>query len=344
MVKSPMLAGVSPETVSELAMGESNVWWESPKYGVLDFIHPASQNHAVIGQKTSDAWSASPGRLDLEELDIAPDAFDSIVDNARREQGDITRTGEGLYDIVNSRDVTAIDRPYTIGLVVKADEGDRAGLAQREEAVRNAKILTRALVKTMMKDKGLDADNVKVNFVFCIDDGSTEVENMERLETFKSELEKNAGEGKRAFAFVLSTDKRESSGFFKDKAAWRGGKALHDVADLVALKGDYLPVSWQMLSGLLFANYIDSKKRADAGADERAEAIVDDIILAVSKMTGRDPSSLKELEDLKTIPADKLSDEKFNGISIVLDLPPMKTMTGTFEECLKADQAFKKSL
>ncbi|MBF0217604.1 MAG: DUF89 family protein, partial [Candidatus Omnitrophica bacterium] len=367
-------------------IGEENIW-KSVREGYLRAIKrmgAEKTGYAIPSEETDEDWGLELGDLEVtvsentviwgkkggvgqlsaesdKEAEEVPGSVKGLLEEPDQLEKNsfggaaggalghdrIKSVAEELNDIVNSRDATVIDRPYTIGLVVKASEGDGVGFDQRSMAVAKAKILARGFVKKMMKDKGLDADKVKVNFVFCIDDGSTDGENMERLETFKTELEKNAGAGNRAFAFVLSTDKRESSGssgFFKDKQAWRDGKALHDVADLVALKGDYLPVSWQMLSGLLFANYIDSKKRTGEGDDDRAKAIVDDIILAVSKMTGRDPSSWKELEELKTIPANEVSDKKFNGVSIVLDLPPMKAMTGSFEECLEADQAFKKAL
>lgn len=137
----------------------------------------------------------------------------------------------------------------------------------------------------------------------------------------------------RTFAWVISKDKNVKS-----------LQALNRVAHLVGLEGEFLPLSWQMLTGPLFTNLLYFKSKED---QETVDVLVDEIIEAVSDMTMMDIDTLKasdlgeSLENLRNADTKELN-TLFNGINITLPLP--RPTTTNIMQLRRADKEIQKAL
>jgi hypothetical protein len=195
-------------------------------------------------------------------------------------------------------------------------------------------ILGKRLGKKLQVNKGIiEYDVDKIRYVAYVDDGTESPGNLARMEEFKARLKAQGNPKERTFAWILSNDGR------KDEKAYI--KSVNEVANLVGLDGEYIPVSWQMLVGPLFANLLDSKARPGTNESERINAIVDGIIGSLSAMTGRDRLEFEALEnDLRALPLDELA-KRFNGRFLVFYLPPIVPVSDVAEEYHKADASVR---
>ncbi|OGW75994.1 MAG: hypothetical protein A2Z72_00420 [Omnitrophica bacterium RBG_13_46_9] len=248
----------------------------------------------------------------------------------------VVRASEEMLTTLTTAPV--MNQPCTIGMVVKASP--RASITEewlRDKFAKEMEILGRKVNTHILKEKGIleyEQDNIK--YVVYVDNGTTSEKNRKRLEGFKERLAAQGNPKERTFAWVLSSDETrphmESIG-------------LHDVAYLVGLRGEYIPVSWQMLAGPLFANLVDSKSRVETNEEERVGAIVEAIIDTVSKMTRKDRNELDNTLGKTLRAADMTAlTELFNGISLILDLPDIVPVTGGLETYQKADEKIRASL
>ncbi len=234
------------------------------------------------------------------------------------------------------QDAPIMNQPCTIGMVVRAKPGDNVDLLLQEKFTLEAEILGRRLGKKIQINKGIIEYEVdKIKYVAYVDDGTDSAENLSRIEKYKERLLAQGNPKERTFAWVLSNENRLKSKSCLD--------SLHDIAYLAGLNGEYLPVSWQMLSGPLFANLIASKSKPGTNEEERINAIIDAIISSISQMT---KTELKEWDslraELKTISMDDLN-KKFNGISFILHLPPIVPVSDALEKCRKADMEVRQA-
>ncbi|MDD5634456.1 MAG: hypothetical protein PHW46_04170, partial [Candidatus Omnitrophica bacterium] len=241
----------------------------------------------------------------------------------------IEETSRQLTNVVDEASV--MNAPCTIGIVIKREPGKNIDEILQQQLVNELGIMARKITKKMNKDRGIvegELDN-NIKYVILLDDGTDE-----SLKEYKALLEAQGNPKERTFAWVMMTDARQKT---NDRM-----KELNGVANLVGLKGDYLPVSWQMLAGSLFANLIDSKKVNEQG---RIDAIVDLIIRSISVMTKENYDDLNKIlgEKLKSANLKDLQ-ELFNGTSLVLSLPKMIPVIYTISEYRKADKSVQSSL
>ena len=249
----------------------------------------------------------------------------------------IIETAEKMLETLTGENGTerasCMAEPCTIGMVIKAEPGRDLDTVLKKNLANEWNIISRKVNLKVAIKRGVQVGNV--TYVICVDDGTDKC-----LETFADNLKKAGNLKERTFAWMLSNKKRKE----KDN---RYMKALNEAAYVVGLEGEYIPVSWQMLAGRLFADYIDSKTRSDNTEEfqERIDAIVEGIIKSLSLMTKMDFE--KWDDDLgKKLRSASLTDirQLFNGVSLVLDLPAMEPVTSNLAQYQKADKKIQSSL
>jgi len=221
---------------------------------------------------------------------------------------------------------SVMTEPCTIGLVVKADPDERMEDVLKRQLAKEWDIIARKVEPKVLKERGLiECEPIgNVRYVIYVDDGSDSEANVARLRQFKRILSerKQANPKEVIFAWVASDIARQEIG---------------DTAYMVGLEGDYLPVSWQMLAGQNFANFIYSKLHKTDAA-ERITDIIDKIIKCADLMTKGEIDLRKLQEQLKTRDIAML----FNGITITLPIP--RPLTPDIEAYQKADKLIQTSL
>ncbi|MFC1577199.1 WD40 repeat domain-containing protein, partial [Candidatus Omnitrophota bacterium] len=262
----------------------------------------------------------------------------------------VSEVGKELLEALTGENATRrtslVSEPCTIGIVLKAKPGDDFDSVIKEQLANEWNILSRKISPKIMSEREVTIGDI--TYVIGIDDGTDE-----SLDRFAADIRKanraNGNSKSRTFAWMLSDRKRSDDNLSL--------QALRDAAHLAGLdlgdnNGDFAPVSWQMLAGPLFVNLIHSRRASD-GSDEfekRIDAIVDDIIMTVSRMTKIDVAALKAsalgdiLEDLRKADPDELRDI-FNGLNFVLQLPDIGPLTYMRTEQFRtADTAIQASL
>lgn len=221
------------------------------------------------------------------------------------------------------RDSSKLSEQCVVGIVLKIDP--LKDVHERGKFISRMKIHVRRI-----------GEDTNVNFVFYLDDGTDSPENMARLVQFKEDLSKTGKTKNQTFAWVLSEDGRKDNDEYK-----RVIGELNSLAHLAGLKGGYAPISWQVLAGPLFANLINSKSRSDTNEEGRINAIVDAILNSVRVITGKsvDGDLRKQIESLRKADSNQIKD-MFNGLSFVLDLPPIVPDT-RIEKLWKAEEEVK---
>jgi len=221
-------------------------------------------------------------------------------------------------------------KPCTIGMVVKATIDEDVD----EKLARDMEVIGRHIAQKIEIRRGVSQYKVgNITYITCVDDGTGSPDNVGRMEVFKNQLSDAGNPKDRTFAWVVSNDLQGD-----DKQARANSIGdLSEVANLVGLRGDYLPVSWQMLVGPHFANLIDSKNREPGKtSQDRIDGIVDAIIRSISQMTRTDMSKWDSLrQELRTLGKDDLA-KKFNG-AFFINLPPIIPVSGAIEQCRHAD-------
>lgn len=238
-------------------------------------------------------------------------------------------------------DSYVMEKPCTVGLVVKGKAGTATDAILEQKFAREMEIMGRRYNQKVIIDRGLAQYQAgAVTYVVYVDDGTDSDENVARLAAFRARLVAAGNPKSRTFAWVL-TNRQRAQGVPPKVAA----VGLGDVANLVGLDGDYLPVTWQILVGPLFANLIDSKQpRAQGINQDRVDALVDSIIASLSAMTRTDIAAWDSLRaELRHMSAAELA-RKLNGTSLVITLPPMVPVSGGVEACRASDIAVMTSL
>jgi len=223
--------------------------------------------------------------------------------------------------------------PCTIGMIIKAEPGKDLDTVFNENLANEWGIISRKVDTKITTKRGVKVGNV--TYVICVDDGTDK-----SLETFANNLKKAGNSKERTFAWILSNENRKE----KDN---RCMKVLNEAAYVVGLEGEYIPVSWQMLAGRLFVDYVDSINRSDNSEEfqERINALVERIINSVSMMTKTDFEkwNSKLGKKLRTASVEDIK-KLFNGVSLTLYLPAMEPVVSNLTEYQKADKKIQSSL
>lgn len=222
-------------------------------------------------------------------------------------------------------------KPCTIGMVIKAEPGHNADMILAERLAREWESIGRRADLDGQIERGVVQYRIGgVTYIAYVDDGTDTRENRDRLSAFADRIDKAGNDKERTFVWVLSEGSRLN-------AVPQEMEALRAQAHIIGLEGEYLPVSWQMLAGPLFANLIDSRDRKPEDISrDRIDAIVNAIISSISRMTGTELSEWDALrQELLTLGKDELA-KKFNG-TFFIKLPPIMPVTDAIEKCRKAD-------
>jgi len=240
--------------------------------------------------------------------------------------------------------------PCIVGMVVKGRPGSDADAFMEAQFGKEMEVVARRTGRNVQLKRGImEYDLDDITYIVYVDDGTDAPENIWRIRRFKERIElaqdamrKKLGEDNsvsvkdRTFVWVLQMNNR-----------LRAGHALYleDICHMAALDGDYLPISWQMSVGPLFANYIVSRKSEDLNEEGRIRAIVDSIVTSVAIMTSQDKDDLdgKLGEYLRIMSVNKL-DWFFNGNTLTLVLPKIKPVGDYIVECRRADEAIRLSM
>jgi glucosamine-6-phosphate deaminase len=332
---------IAPETILTLDMtGEdfTDPAFERVLKGLDGFFAMGREDiteEKVRAELEKSSWSNAFGlRLKFggDRVFIDTEAGKDTGGVKRMDPGYVASAGGEMARILNS--ASLMSRPCTIGMVVRAKPGDNIDLLLERRFAAEMEILGKRLGKKLQVNKGIiEYDVDKIRYVAYVDDGTESPGNLARMEEFKARLKAQGNPKERTFAWILSNDGR------KDEKAYI--KSVNEVANLVGLDGEYIPVSWQMLVGPLFANLLDSKARPGTNESERINAIVDGIIGSLSAMTGRDRLEFEALEnDLRALPLDELA-KRFNGRFLVFYLPPIVPVSDVAEEYHKADASVR---
>jgi hypothetical protein len=253
-------------------------------------------------------------------------------------------TGKKLYAMHAEKEAPWMGEASTIGIVVRTqgdgkvndiiDELFSDELQQFGEKVKRRVAIARGL--TVQKDM-VTVEHGANRYVIYFDDGTDSPENMKRLSDFTESLgtvaQENETPKERTFAWILGN------------AKWKGKrevilKKLQGISYMAGLEADYTPASWQMLSGSLFAHYVDSRSRLEQKPKDkklklRVSNLKRDIIRSVKLMTkGRDITKILEQKDLKKI---------FDGLRLILKLPDMVPGTVESTQYRNADKRVLKS-
>ncbi|MBF0215905.1 MAG: hypothetical protein HQL30_02805 [Candidatus Omnitrophica bacterium] len=213
--------------------------------------------------------------------------------------------------------------PCTIGLVIKAHNGEDVDALLEEQLAGEWEVISRKVGKKILKERGLmecePVDNVK--YVIYVDDGTGSEDNMRRLDEFRGLLEARKKD-EIVFTWAFSD-------IAKDK--------IDGAAYMVGLEGDFLPVSWQMLAARHYVNYIYSKLNK-SDDETRIKDIIEKVIKCAGLMTEGAIDPLKLRGDLENMPLNEL----FNGRSIILPIPGM--LGAEIKEYRLADRKIQESL
>jgi len=213
-------------------------------------------------------------------------------------------------------EVPPMDRPFTIGVMVKPVSNSDPDKIVAEQTAKRWEATARRL-------------NPNIVYVVEVDDGTDE-----SLRRFKTRLDEAGNHKERTFAWVLSNEARKRP----------DNKAMRELAEsghLAGLDGEYIPVSWQVLAGPLFAGLIDLKNRDQKDGQER---VVGAIIDSIARMTGTGAGSWSGLKaELLAMPAADLP-KKFNGIAFMLRLPKLAPLADELEQFRLADESVRTSM
>jgi SAM-dependent methyltransferase len=251
----------------------------------------------------------------------------------------ISDTAAGLYNMT-TYDTSVRTEPCAVGVVVEAEDGEDINIVLQE---RFASVIERAFGNRvnlkMRTDRGIAEYEWKgVTYLAYVDDGSESPENLDRIERFRSrilELQRS-GEVKRenTFVWMLSNDDRKKGKDYID--------SLHDIAYLAGLRGQYMPISWQMFAGPLFADYIAAINAGKEDGENR-ETLIEMIIESIGMMekipedSERLAKLRKKLNSIEPGEIDEL-DKLFNGLNLILNLPDMVPEIPTLDKYRRTDK------
>jgi radical SAM superfamily enzyme YgiQ (UPF0313 family) len=259
-----------------------------------------------------------------------------LGDNYLEEAGDKLVKELAMESFINK------EKKRTVGVTV------RIGVEENEDIIIDK--MFKEVIATLggniecklYRDRGIVVDTDYVKYVIFLDNGTASKYNRDRLEAFTENL-LDSGDGKdRTFAWVFSPEERLGRGDEKEKYK-ESFEKLQGAAYLGGLRGEYLPASWQMAAGPIFANYIYSKT---LGMDkERIQGLTEKLVRCMELM---DLNGLgREFwEDVfnGTNPARQYSlDQIFNGSFIRLFLNFMEPLGDTLDKYRTADKRVLRS-
>ncbi|MDD5440379.1 MAG: hypothetical protein PHS37_09360, partial [Candidatus Omnitrophica bacterium] len=222
-----------------------------------------------------------------------------------------------------------MSEPCTIGMVIKAEPGKGVDAILKEHLAKEWEIIGRKLSNKIGIERGIKIGTI--TYLVCVDDGTDEC-----LKEFKKRLKKAGNPKERTFAWIMSNDarKKEDNGVMRE---------LNSVANLVGLQGEFLPISWQMVAGPLFVNLLNQAGKSEADKDQaKIDSIAEAIVKSIAEME-RKPERADLKAELERASVTDLA-RKFNGISLIIDLPPLEPVSGVLEQCQHADKEFQTSL
>ena len=290
------------------------------KYSVLGnhdyFLN--NREHYIIRAFTRMVFEKEDNEL-TEQIKLQNQLTDKYVKDTALKMLDL-QTGENGSD-----KLSLMTQPCTIGLVLKADPSKGEDVLLDMLANEWKTISSKVDLKIALK-RGVTIG--KITYVIHIDDGTDE-----SLKEYNEKIiqanKQNNNTKEQTFSWIISNDKRNEN---NDSL-----KELAKVSNLVGLKGEFLPVSWQMVAGPMFANFIHSKANNGDDAD-MMDSLIEGIANSVQMMTQGSISADTIEKMLKTQSLEQI----FNGIYLILPIP--KPLTGNIDMLIKADKAIQTSL
>ncbi|MFH1791690.1 MAG: methyltransferase [Candidatus Omnitrophota bacterium] len=225
------------------------------------------------------------GRRPLVAVGFKPleDAADERAESLKGET--LSEISGEMFGLL-TREAGAVVEPCTIGVVIRARPDDAADLERCETLAARLNGFGEQLSREVQLKRRPGITEYApglIRYVIHIDDGTASTENIGRLTAFAAELGRTPRE--RNFAWILASDDRPPASPEYGEALAALGAAAH----LVALRGDYAPVSWQMLVGPMFANLIECRRREEARPGVYGDAIgslISAIVRSAARMTG----------------------------------------------------------
>jgi hypothetical protein len=241
----------------------------------------------------------------------------------------VKASGRAMYELMKRSMMP--QGPRAVGIVIKARPGDNTELILKEKLALEMEIFGRRLGSTreLIKNGVASYTDGAITYLAYVDDGTDSPENRARLSAFASRLEGLSLPKERVFAWVLPRDTAAP--------AAEEVRSISVRANLVALDGEFVPVSWQMLAGPLFISFLESARCASAGEEGRVKAAIDILIRAIAEITntGLDEWTALAAELAAADPA--ALERRFNGFSFILRLPPIGPLADGAEQLMKAD-------
>lgn len=274
----------------------------------------------------ADTYVGKVGKKEFSAQQITPSMKATYITETARKMLE-TLTGEN-----GTERAPLMAKPCTIGMVIKAEPGKDLDAVLNENLANEWNIISRKVDLKIAIERGVKIGDI--TYIICVDDGTDE-----SLKKFAENLKQAGNPKKQTFAWIVSNENRKENN--------KHMRELNEAAYVVGLEGEYLSVSWQMLAGTLFADFVYSKTVSDGTSvfQERITAIVESIIKSISMMTKTNFEKLdsKLGEKLRTA---NLTDIKqlFNGVSLVLNLPDMEPVIHNIEDYQKADKKIQSSL
>ncbi|MDD5439299.1 MAG: hypothetical protein PHS37_03840 [Candidatus Omnitrophica bacterium] len=236
---------------------------------------------------------------------------------------DIKTTGDKLVDSAYKGSYMA--EPCIVGVVVKVNRGANADEINRI-VVKNGdgrsiieKHGTSFARKIQACRTGAKIGDGHVRCVVYADDGSNDKANLERIRIFTdriAELQRTAAITRdRTFVWTVSAPDRADT----ELPEFRN---LRRLANSTGLRGDYIPVSWQIFAGPIFANYIWSQKTFE-GVDDQRIAVLENLVSECVKQMTKGQTAFN-------------AEQLLNG-TLVLCLPKIEPVSGDFDKLRKID-------
>jgi len=296
----------------------------------LPLLSPDDRRSAFsfVLKKRTDVLALIEGTNEIEIVSKRKEAEKPSMDHKQ-----LVDVGGNILGILLNESVMVESR--TVGVVIRPDK--RKVSAQQAEQITEdmfveiVDALGRRIPVRVNAKRGLtEIKNGGIKYVIYVDDGTSSGENLSRLMDFKEKIAETSKDDKiKPFVWILSEEKRRESQEYQDILS-----GLKETAYIAGLKGEYLPVSWQMAAGAVFANYIYS--RIELRDNDRIKDLEDMVARCAALMTGgMDISGLLKQKEIK---------ELFNGDTLVLILPDALKESGTIEELRKADKKVLRSV
>jgi hypothetical protein len=236
----------------------------------------------------------------------------------------IKKSGEDLASAAGEA-LVPIDE-CVVGLVVKVRQGETGEEVERlleknsaGEGRSSWEKYGESFAEKIWRGRGLVPQGVnKVRYIVYADDGTASADNAERMDEFLAKLKATGLVKSRIFVWLADHGRSEED-------TRSGISELRSMANVATLKGDYLPISWQIFTGYVFSGLLcglePSEGKPDAGNIAALGALID---ACAKMMTG----GMTEHVDIREFLAGRL----------ILALPPAVELLEIIEELRTADK------